>query len=144
MYCYDLGLAGQIINKILDAGFEVSAMQMFCMEKANAEEFYEVYKGVVQEYTPMVEELTCGPCIAMEIRASNVHTFREMVGPADPVSNHADIDTHIQSHTLRHTHTEIWSTQADPVSNHVDIDTHIQSHTLRHTHTDIWSAQQNL
>ena len=57
------------------------------MEKANAEEFYEVYKGVVQEYPAMVEELTSGPCIAMEIRAQDAaRAFREAAGPADPVS----------------------------------------------------------
>ncbi len=57
------------------------------MEKANAEEFYEVYKGVVQEYPAMVEELISGPCIAMEIRAQDaVRAFREAAGPADPVS----------------------------------------------------------
>ena len=57
--------------------------------QANAEEFYEVYKGVVQEYPGMVDELTSGPCIALEIRAQDsVTAFREMVGPADPVSSH--------------------------------------------------------
>ena len=57
------------------------------MEKANAQEFYEVYRGVVQEYSAMVDELSLGPCIAMEIRAQNAPaTFREMAGPADPVS----------------------------------------------------------
>ena len=49
--------------------------------------FFQVYKGVVQEYPSMVNELNCGPCIAMEIRAQNAPVaFREMVGPADPVS----------------------------------------------------------
>lgn len=71
----------------MEAGFEVSAIEMFHMEKANTEEFYEVYKGVVQEYNAMVMELTSGPCIALEIRAQNAATaFREMTGPADPVS----------------------------------------------------------
>ena len=36
---------------IKEAGFEVSALQMFHLEKANAEEFFEVYKGVVAEFT---------------------------------------------------------------------------------------------
>ena len=38
------------MSAICEAGFEVSAVQMFHMEKANAEEFFEVYKGVVAEY----------------------------------------------------------------------------------------------
>lgn len=70
----------------METGFDISAIQMFHMEKANAEEFYEVYKGVVQEYPSMVQELTSGPCIAMEIRAQDApKAFRDMVGPADPV-----------------------------------------------------------
>ena len=72
---------------MLEAGFEITALTMFHMEKANAEEFYEVYKGVVQEYGSMVSELISGPSIALEIRAANAPVaFREMVGPADPVS----------------------------------------------------------
>ena len=62
-------------------------MQMFRLEKANGEEFFEVYKGVVQEYPAMVAELISGPCVALEIRAQNaVKSFREFCGPADPVS----------------------------------------------------------
>ena len=81
------GNGGKIISAIMEAGFEISAMQMFTMEKANAEEFYEVYKGVVQEYNAMVNELTAGPSLALEIRAQNAPiAFREMTGPADPVS----------------------------------------------------------
>ncbi|MGH0160757.1 UNVERIFIED_CONTAM: hypothetical protein FKN15_061273 [Acipenser sinensis] len=44
-------LTGKILNAISDAGFEISALQMFSMDRANAEEFYEIYKGVVAEYT---------------------------------------------------------------------------------------------
>ena len=33
------------------SGFTVTAMEMFYVEVANAEEFYEVYKGVVQEFS---------------------------------------------------------------------------------------------
>ncbi|XP_071993838.1 nucleoside diphosphate kinase homolog 7 isoform X2 [Engystomops pustulosus] len=91
------GLTGKIINHILDAGFEISALQMFTMEKANAEEFYEVYKGVVAEYTEMVVELCSGPCIAMEIQATDApKSFREFSGPADP-----EIARHLRPRTLR-------------------------------------------
>lgn len=91
------GNAGKIISAIMDAGFEVSAIEMFTLEKANAEEFYEVYKGVVQEYNALVMELTSGPCIALEVRAQNAPiAFREMTGPADP-----EIARHLRPRTLR-------------------------------------------
>lgn len=91
------GLTGKIINYILDGGFEISALQMFTMEKANAEEFYEVYKGVVAEYIEMLSELCSGPCIAMEIRGPNApKSFREFCGPADP-----EIARHLRPKTIR-------------------------------------------
>lgn len=91
------GQAGKIISAIMEAGFEVSMIEMFHMDKANAEEFYEVYKGVVQEYHSMVLELTSGPCIVLEVRAQDAPTaFREMTGPADP-----EIARHLRPRTLR-------------------------------------------
>ncbi len=91
------GKVGVIIRDIRAAGLEVTALQLHYMEKANTEEFYEVYKGVVSEYNNMVEELTSGPCIAMEISGSNAHTaFRELVGPSDP-----EIARHLKPNTLR-------------------------------------------
>ncbi|KAM3836323.1 nucleoside diphosphate kinase homolog 7 isoform 4-T6 [Vipera latastei] len=79
------GLAGKIIKAILDGGFEISALQMFYMDRANAEEFYAVYKGVVAEYSEMVVELYSGPCIALEIRQVDPEkVFRDYCGPSDP------------------------------------------------------------
>lgn len=81
------GMLGKILIAIRDACFEISAIQMFNMDRANVEEFYEVYKGVVSEYNDMVTELYSGPCVAIEIQQSNpTKTFREFCGPSDPVS----------------------------------------------------------
>ncbi|XP_066562209.1 nucleoside diphosphate kinase homolog 7 isoform X3 [Amia ocellicauda] len=67
------------------------------MDRANAEEFFEVYKGVVAEYTSMVAELCSGPCMALEICATEApRTFREFCGPADP-----EIARHLRPNTLR-------------------------------------------
>lgn len=91
------GVAGDIITKILECGFDISAIIMLSLERANAEEFYEVYKGVVQEYPMMVTELSTGPCIAMEIRAQDApKTFREFVGPSDP-----EVARRLRPRTLR-------------------------------------------
>ncbi|CAK7311788.1 Nucleoside diphosphate kinase 7 [Vulpes lagopus] len=91
------GLLGKILMAIRDAGFEISAMQMFNMDRVNVEEFYEVYKGVVSEYNEMVTEMYSGPCVAMEIQQNNpTKTFREFCGPADP-----EIARHLRPGTLR-------------------------------------------
>jgi nucleoside-diphosphate kinase len=62
------GLAGQVIDMILQEGFEISSMQMFTLDRPTAEEFFEVYKGVLPEFTGMIEHMTSGPCIVLEIR----------------------------------------------------------------------------
>ena len=62
------GEAGKIIDIILEEGFEISAMEMFTLDKPTAEEFFEVYKGVLPEFVALIEHMTTGPCIVLEIR----------------------------------------------------------------------------
>lgn len=91
------GMLGKILIAIRDACFGISAIQMFNLDRANVEEFYEVYKGVVSEYNDMVTELCSGPCVAVEIQQSNpTKTFREFCGPSDP-----EIARHLRPETLR-------------------------------------------
>ena len=42
---------GKIVDLILGEGFEISAMEMFYLDKPTAEEFFEIYKGVLPEYS---------------------------------------------------------------------------------------------
>jgi nucleoside-diphosphate kinase len=89
--------AGEIVNRILAEGFEISAMQLWCLDKASAEEFLEVYKGVLPEYHDMVSQLCAGPCLVMEVRQEDaVNSFRKLVGPHDP-----EVAKHLRSTTLR-------------------------------------------
>ncbi|NXE91013.1 NDK7 kinase, partial [Menura novaehollandiae] len=91
------GLTGKIIKAILKERFEISALQMFNMDRTNVEEFYEIYKGVVPEYLEMVSELCSGPCIAMEIIQSEPSkVFRDFCGPSDP-----ELARHLRPGTLR-------------------------------------------
>ena len=79
------GNAGKIIDIILSEGFEISSMEMFYLDKTTAEEFFEVYKGVLPEYSAIIDQVTSGPIIAMEIRQDNVvESLRNLVGPHDP------------------------------------------------------------
>jgi len=101
------GLSGQIITSILTSGFDVSALELFNLDRQAAEEFLEVYKSVVPEYNAMVEHYTAGPSLAIEVRTpqespnsnginNTVAKFRELVGPSDP-----EIARHIRPNTLR-------------------------------------------
>lgn len=54
---------------ILEEGFEISAMEMFYLDKPTAEEFFEIYKGVFPEYMQIIDHVSSGgPVIALEIR----------------------------------------------------------------------------
>ena len=79
-------LLGKIIDTILNEGFEISAMEMFYIDKPTSEEFFEVYKGVFPEYSMMIEHMsTGGPIVVMEIRQEEaVNAFRKFCGPHDP------------------------------------------------------------
>merc|ERR1719235_1555779 len=78
---------GAIIERILSEGFEISALQMQALSTVAAEEFLEVYKGVLPEFHDIVQQMCAGPVIAMEIRQENaVETFRGELG-VDRVQN---------------------------------------------------------
>lgn len=75
---------GKLLHDIISEGYDISAIQSIFFTKAQAEEFLEVYKGVVPEYTDHVLQLTSGISIALELRAqSAVSTFRQSAGPWD-------------------------------------------------------------
>jgi len=92
--------SGEIIDRILSEGFEISALEMQCLSTVAAEEFMEVYKGVLPEYHDVVTQMCAGPVIAMEVRQENaVDSFRQLVGPHDP-----EIAKHLRPNTIRGKH----------------------------------------
>ena len=91
------GALGQVIDMILQAGFEISAAEMFYINRTTIEEFYSVYKGVLPEYLPVIEHMSTGPSVVLEVRQENaVENFRAFVGPHDP-----EIAKHLKPDTLR-------------------------------------------
>lgn len=79
------GNAGKIIDIILSQGFEISCMEMFYLDKITSEEFFESYKGVLPEYAGIIDHVSSGPIIALEVRQDNVvESLRSLVGPHDP------------------------------------------------------------
>ena len=92
------GSVGPIITDILSSGLKITALQLHYVDRANAAEFYEVYKGVVAEYTDMVTQLCSGPCLALEVHSDDdAHgKFRKLCGPADP-----ELAKYLRPNTLR-------------------------------------------
>lgn len=95
------GLAGAVVGELLQAGFELSAMQTFSMHRPQVENFYEVYKTVIPsaQYSGAVSELSSGLCLVIEVRSkdgSAVPVLRELCGPYD-----VEIAKHLRPHCLR-------------------------------------------
>lgn len=65
-------------------GYEISAIQSLFFEQTAAQEFLEVYRGVVPDFAERVTQLCSGLSIGLEVRAQNaVHVFRQTAGPWD-------------------------------------------------------------
>jgi nucleoside-diphosphate kinase len=75
---------GKIIDRILEAGFEIQAARIIKMCRSQAEGFYEVHRG-----KPFFEELTAfmssGTCMPMLLRKEDAVTeFRNLIGATNP------------------------------------------------------------
>lgn len=46
-------------------------MQMFFLDRATSDEFFEVYNGVLPEFNAISENVSKGPVIIMEVRDEN-------------------------------------------------------------------------
>ena len=89
-------MVGKVVNEILEAGFEISAMQMVWLDSGVSEEFHEVYK-FLPECKRMIDQLSSGPCVALEVRQENaVEELRKFCGPYDP-----EIARKLEPKTLR-------------------------------------------
>lgn len=77
---------GKILDIILNEGFEISSMNLIHLDKHVAENFFEVYKGVLPEYDKIITDLTSGTVLCLELRQDDVvNKVRALVGPHDPV-----------------------------------------------------------
>ena len=91
------GCAGKIIDILLTEGFEISSMEMLYIDKVQAEEFFEIYKGVLPEYSQMIDSMVCGPIIGIEVRQNDcINKMRALAGPHDP-----DIAKALRPNTIR-------------------------------------------
>jgi nucleoside-diphosphate kinase len=81
------GLAGKIVKEIIANKFEITGAMMTKLDSHAAEEFLEVYRGVVSDYSDMVKQLASGPCLALEVAKGEgvVAEFRKVCGPRDAI-----------------------------------------------------------
>jgi len=95
------GALGRILDQTVGSGFLVMNAKMVHVTRPNAQEFLEVYKGVVPEYVDWVEELCSGKLVALQLVLASkpdasVLAVRELCGAHDP-----EIAQHLHPHSLR-------------------------------------------
>jgi len=82
--CVRKNLIGAVLTRIQKAGFDVCALKMVHMTKAEAEGFYAVHEG-----KPFFDELTdfmsSGPCVPVVLEKDDaIADFRELIGATNP------------------------------------------------------------
>ncbi|RYG45505.1 hypothetical protein EON67_10530, partial [archaeon] len=78
--------AGEIIDAILKADLEISAMRSMVVSTTDAADYYAPYRGVCREHEAWISHLASGQSIIMELRGHDVvPRLRELAGPYDPV-----------------------------------------------------------
>ena len=82
--CVRKNLIGAVLTRIQKAGFDVCALKMVNMTKAEAEGFYAVHEG-----KPFFDELTdfmsSGPCVPVVLEKDKaIADFRELIGATNP------------------------------------------------------------
>lgn len=82
--CLKAGVTGQVLDRIIQAGFEVKALKMVKMDSRTAGEFYRVHRKQ-PFYHDLVQFMSSGPCIPLVLEKENaVEDFRELIGVTDP------------------------------------------------------------
>ncbi len=80
------GNTGPILAMINKAGFEITAMRMVKLTRAQASSFYDIHRGE-EFFIPLIDYMTSGPVVVMILQhqtGNSVGRFRELMGPTDP------------------------------------------------------------
>src|SRR5688572_16240436 len=78
------GYAGAILDKIIKAGFKISAMKYLHLSAERAGQFYAVHKER-PFYNDLVKYMSSAPIVAAILEKENaVNDFRTLIGATDP------------------------------------------------------------
>jgi len=77
-------LAGRILQRIEEAGFEILAMRMVRLSGAQAEGFYDVHRER-QFFKSLTEFMSSGPAVVLALQAPDaIRKWRDLMGATDP------------------------------------------------------------
>lgn len=86
-------LTGRILQRIEDAEFEIGAIRMVRLSRAEAEEFYAVHRER-PFFASLTEFMSSGPIVVLALeRADAIKAWRDLMGATDPAK--------AETHTLR-------------------------------------------
>ncbi|MGH9314469.1 MAG: nucleoside-diphosphate kinase [Vicinamibacterales bacterium] len=78
------GLAGQIIQRIEESGFQIRAMRLVRLSKAEAEGFYAVHRER-PFFRSLTEFMSSGPAIVLALEGPDaIRQWRTLMGATDP------------------------------------------------------------
>ncbi|MCX6273878.1 MAG: nucleoside-diphosphate kinase [Bacteroidetes bacterium] len=78
------GHAGAILDKIIKAGFKITAMKYLQLTPERAGQFYSIHKER-PFYNDLIKYMSSGPIIAAVLEKSNaVEDYRTLIGATDP------------------------------------------------------------
>lgn len=78
------GKQGQIISRILGAGFTIRGMKLIHQTRKQAEGFYAVHAGK-GFYDELCDFMSSGPCVVLALEKDNaVPAWRELMGATNP------------------------------------------------------------
>jgi nucleoside-diphosphate kinase len=78
------GKQGQIISRILGAGFKIRGMKLIHQTRKQAEGFYAVHAGK-GFYDELCDFMSSGPCVVLALENENaVPAWRELMGATNP------------------------------------------------------------
>ena len=81
---FQKGYSGKILDKIIEAGFNITALKMIHLTIEQSQEFYKVHKGK-PFYDSLVHSMCEGPIIAAILEKDNaVDDYRKLIGNTDP------------------------------------------------------------
>ena len=74
----------KILQHLIDAGFRIVALRMWCMSRNDAKRFYTVHKDK-EFFEPLVDFMSSGPIVAAVLEKENaVAELRKIVGATNP------------------------------------------------------------
>ncbi len=79
-------MAGKILTRIEENGFQIIAMKKLWLTKKQAEGFYAVHKGK-PFFDSMTNYMSSGPCIAMVLQKNDaIASWRKLMGATNPAN----------------------------------------------------------